>query len=254
MKKIILTSIATLLTIGAATAAPLPDGGVVGSTTFNTKIGDTAQLQPKYTSTTIVGALNEIDMNKFVAGTNIQISEPDPTTGEKTITAIVNGEVAAGDNNIVTGDTVYQYIDGLDLGDTVDAGTNIIISAGPNGEKVINATANGNIEDGDTGLVSGDTVYQYIENLEVGDVVNQGEGISITEEADGSKTISLDAELGDKVEAGENITITTNPTTGAKIINSTAMPEPPAECFQGGVNNCIAAQSEPGVWKWLPMY
>ncbi|MCL1891667.1 MAG: hypothetical protein FWF97_00005, partial [Alphaproteobacteria bacterium] len=44
MRKLILTSLAALFAVGAANAALLPEPGVVSTTTYNAKVGDSADL------------------------------------------------------------------------------------------------------------------------------------------------------------------------------------------------------------------
>ena len=130
-----------------------------------------------------------------------------------TITTKVEGQVAQGDTGIVTGGTVYDALqnasaetqDALDgkanvgLDNISEAGKDVItglteVGAGENiivdsnvdrtGKKTytVSAPANGQIASGDTGIVSGDAVYQALQNVN-----------SATQDAlDGKANIALD--------------------------------------------------------------
>jgi hypothetical protein len=105
------------------------------------------------------------------AGDNVTVkSEEDTkdgiTTTTYTVSAKTDGEIKEGDTKIVSGDTVYNYVT-TNLNNTiVEAGDNVTVKSEEETKDgittttyTVSATADGEIKEGDTKIVSGGTVY-----------------------------------------------------------------------------------------------
>lgn len=113
---------------------------------------------------------------------------------------VQTGDVSESNHGLVTGETVYNYIQemGTGTGTTYTAGDYVHIS-----DNRISVNVNGAIEEGDTGIVTGDTVYQYVKGMGTGTTYTAGDHISIND-----NKISVDA--SGSVMSGDGRIVTGN--------------------------------------------
>ena len=175
------------------------------------------------------------------AGENVTVDKTSETkdgitTTTYTVNATAEGEIKEGDTQIVSGDTVYKYVTENLNNTVVEAGENVTVDKTSETKDgittttyTVNATADGKIESGNTGIVNGDTVYNitgdtnYTSNNYVTNNTNLTEAISDLDNAvsqgwvaqvEGKelKTVRYDEEDATanvlNFKAGENIEVT----------------------------------------------
>ena len=110
---------------------------------------------------------------KVVSGTNTTVTEgTDGNAKTYAVNVAPNGQVAEGNTGIVTGGDVYDYVQGItggavapsDLEAYAKKDASNVTDAGAWGTKI----GTGTIASGDTKLVTGDTVYNALQNLPSG--------------------------------------------------------------------------------------
>ena len=188
------------------------------------------------------------DSVKVVDGTNTTVTEKTDKDGNKNYAVNVeaNGKIAENDTGIVNGNTVYQAIkDKADKTDITNAvkdkadtnlknitndgktvigniakdsvkvvdGTNTTVTekTDKDGNKnyAVNVEANGKNEEGNTGLINGDTLYKAIKDVDVSGAVKNKADTNLKNITDEGKTVIKDiAKDSVKVVDGTNTTVT----------------------------------------------
>ena len=188
------------------------------------------------------------DSVKVVDGTNTTVTEKTDKDGNKNYAVNVeaNGKIAENDTGIVNGNTVYQAIkDKADKTDITNAvkdkadtnlknitndgktvigniakdsvkvvdGTNTTVTekTDKDGNKnyAVNVEANGKNEEGNTGLINGDTLYKAIKDVDVSGAVKNKADTNLKNITDEGKTVIKDiAKDSVKVVDGTNTKVT----------------------------------------------
>ena len=283
MKKILLTSLAALFAISTAQAALLPAGGVVGSSTFNTKIGDEQTLIT--TSKVVVPAINELAT--AISGLTPNVYEADETTLTLDTTDNIFSVAAGGITNT-------QINSGLkDTAITSSSDNNHLATGKAVFDTLGSAGAKGTLTEdavttGDMRAVTSNAVAAAISGIPGNTEYNAGEAVDFVTETDDSvtintlydnSTIGLDASNQLKVKDGgitntqiasglKDTAISSSSdhnhlATGKAVydyVDSVVPQYPPQECIdaQSGQLTCILGQEwDPVgsalVWKWLPL-
>ena len=188
------------------------------------------------------------DSVKVVDGTNTTVTETTDKDGNKNYAVNVeaNGKIAENDTGIVNGNTVYQAIkDKADKSDITNAvkdkadtdlknitndgktvikniakdsvkvvdGTNTTVTetTDKDGNKnyAVNVEANGKNEEGNTGLINGDTLYKAIKDVDVSEAVKNKADTNLKNITNDGKTVIKNiAKDSVKVVDGTNTTVT----------------------------------------------
>jgi hypothetical protein len=176
MKKILLTSVFGLVAVGAANAALLPSGGVVGTNTFNTKIGDEQSLTT--TSKVVVPAINEL--KGIIDALDLTGVEYTDNKTQDVAGSIAGGE---GANAYTSAQAVADYVsgalEGIDVTGKQDKATGVTAGyvatwgaadaeglSSTAGQVAITNTSAG-ITTGNTGLATGGAVADAITGLNI---------------------------------------------------------------------------------------
>lgn len=141
----------------------------------------------------------------YTAGTNITISDTN------VISAAGTGTNTAGDTGLITGDTLYQTISNI----TNTTNTNLAKKADKDANNLTDTDVvawqeklgNGKNAKGDTGLITGDTLYSAIDGVNTS-ITNKAD-ISLTNITNDGKTVIRNlAKESVKVVNGTNTTVT----------------------------------------------
>ncbi len=209
MKKITLVSLSALFAAGAANAALLPDGGVVGTSTLNTKVGDEATLTTE--AKVVVPAINELNqaIQNIEAGVNLDGVE---FTKDKTQDIEASYQIAQEAVHYTSAKAVKEYVDAATTG-------------------LVTTTDLSNKQDKATGMTSGNVALWTNDGT---GKYQTGAQVAITNSAAGITTGNTSLTTGGAV---------------SDAISALQIPQLDPTCMEGGVNYCVLSQDANGwVW------
>lgn len=221
MKKTILVSLISLMAAGAANAELLPNGGVVGTSTFNAKIGDTQTLNT--TSKVVVPAINELEQAIENIQQGIDLTGVERTENK---TQDIGASITAGEGatDYPSAQAVESYVANITAG-------------------LVDETDLSAKQDKATGVTAGNVALWASDGA--GKYQTAGQ-VAITNTAAGIVSGNTGLATGGAV---------------ADALSTLEIPQLDPDCIDtvSGVNNCILSQDMNGPggtlqWVWLRMY
>jgi hypothetical protein len=150
---------------------------------------------------------------KVAAGTNISVTDSTGTDGAVTYTVAAqsDGQVAQNDTKLVTGDTVYNYVKNLTDQNTTDLANKANVDAsnvtGDNIGKWQSVLGTGSVANGNTGLVTGGTIFTYVTPVAAS---GQTFRYISTNRTTGENLAALDQQVGTNADSITTINTTIN--------------------------------------------
>ena len=204
------TSAMTRRLINVSNGKSATDGATV-TQTIELVAGDNVTIVPDTTATNSIGqkrykiSASSSGGASYTAGSNIEISDTDE------ISAVANGTITAGSTGLVTGNTVYEALQNINIpeGTVYTAGNHISIG----NDHSIAAVIDGTVSSGNTGLVNGGQVYDAIQNIRPNIYIG-GNGIVINGD---TNTVSVKNVVMYDSDAQDTATL--SGTRGTKLTN-----------------------------------
>lgn len=209
MKKITLVSITALLAAGAANAALLPEGGVVGTSTLNEKVGDEKTLTTE--AKVIVPAINELNqaIQNIEAGINLDGVE------------FIKDKTQDIEASYLIGQEEIQYTSAKAVKEYVDTATTGLATTTDLTGKQDKATG---MTSGNVALWTSDGTGKYQTGAQIG-ITNSMAGITT-----GNTSLTTGGAVSDAISALQ-------------------IPQLDPTCMEAGVNYCVLSQDVNGwVW------